>query len=207
MFNNWATYIYQDNDGNYFFDESGTTPLLSYYDMRHNADTIYYAPYVPLDFILKTVDLDTVLQHPLYGPLYLAQFGTNEVRKKLRKHRIWRVRAAVAEFGTDEDRKILSKDSDDYVRLAVIAFGNKKIKNKMRLRGMTVDRKNLAKFGDDDDRDTLLDDNCIDVLIQIAKYGNHQQGNQLFKKYKDKDTYLLCYLIPHLSEKNIIIPY
>ena len=201
IFNNWETYIYQDNDGNYFFDDLGHTPLLSHYDTRYNAEKTYYMSYVPLDFILEVVDLDTILKHPLYGLLYLAQFGTDEDRKKLRKHKFWRVRAAVAEFGTDEDRKFLSKDSDDYVRLAVIAFGNKHIKNKMRLRGLLTDRINLAKFGDDDDRDALINDNCVYVLEQVAKYGNYQQCNILLKKYKDKNSSLCKYIVRYMKDK------
>ena len=201
IFNDWETYIYQNNDGNYFFDDGGNKPLLSCYDTRYNAEKIYYMSYVPLDFILEVVDLDTILKHPLYGQLYLAQFGTNEDRKKLRKHKFWRVRAAVAEFGTDKDRKLLSKDIDDYVRLAVIAFGNKQIRNKMRLRGLLADRINLAKFGNDDDRDALINDNCVYVLEKVAQYGNYQQCNILFKKYKDKNSLLCKDIIRYMKDK------
>ena len=99
------TKIYQNDDGKYYFENGN--PILSNYDISYHNEHSFY---IPLDFILTIADLDTVLQHPLYSPLYLAQFGTDEDRKKLRQHKFWRVRAAVAEFGTIEDRTILCED-------------------------------------------------------------------------------------------------
>jgi hypothetical protein len=196
IFHSTETKIYQDNDGKYYFENGN--PILSNFDIKYHNDHSFY---IPLDFILSITDLDTVLQHPLYGALYLAQFGTDEDRKQLRQHEFWRVRAAVAQFGTSEDRLALCKDNHPFVLYSVIdsitVGGVQSHKIICKSRNKLID---LAKFGSNKDRWLLIHDQNYYVIQAILEHGNKQQREFLFKHNK----HALPALLPYLSQKRLV---
>ena len=196
IFHSKETKIYQDDDGKYYFENGN--PILSNFDIKYHNDHSFY---IPLDFILSVADFDTVLQHPLYCPLYLAQFGTDEDRKQLRQHKFWRVRAAVAQFGTSEDRLALCKDNHPFVLYSVIdsiiVGGAQSHEIICKSRNKLI---YLAKFGSNKDRWLLIHDSSPDVIEAILKHGNKQQREFLFKHNK----YALPILLPYLSQKRLV---
>lgn len=196
IFHSKETKIYQDNDGKYYFENGN--PILSNFDIKYHNDHSFY---IPLDFILSIADLDIVLQHPLYGALYLAQFGTDEERKQLRQHKFWRVRAAVALLGTSEDRLALCKDNHPFVLYSVIdsitVGGRQSHEIISKSRNKLID---LAKFGNNKDRWLLIHDRNYYVIQAILEHGNKQQREFLFKHNK----YALPVLLPYLSQKRLV---
>lgn len=189
------TKIYQNDDGKYYFENGN--PILSNYDISYHNENSFY---IPLDFILTIADLDTVLQHPLYSPLYLAQFGTDEDRKKLRQHKFWRVRAAVTEFGTIEDRTILCEDDCSLVLYYV--FNNSWNKEDEKdICYKSLNKINyLYEFGSNKNRWLLINTSDFSIIQFILKFGNKQQREFLFKNNK----YALPVLLPYLSQKRLI---